>query len=192
MNPPINSVKTEQLLERLASLMRSKTRVSLIAHGLLPVQFEALHYLSRCNRYSDSPMAVVEYLGQTKGTVSQTLKILEKKGLLQKSTDTADKRVKHLIITAQGRALVGQILPSPLLEMAAGLMGDNQLSTVNAVLTELLRTLQRANQSKTFGQCGTCQHNITEPTGGHTCGLTKESLTVIDVSLICLEHEHKK
>ena len=69
----------QQLLERLAGLLRSESRKLLSEYGLQPVQFEALHYLSNCNRYSDTPMAVTEYLGQTKGSVSQTLKVLEKK-----------------------------------------------------------------------------------------------------------------
>jgi hypothetical protein len=55
---------------RLASPVRNEARQALAEHGLQPVQFEALHYLTRCNRYSDTPMAVTEFLGQTKGTVS--------------------------------------------------------------------------------------------------------------------------
>jgi DNA-binding MarR family transcriptional regulator len=55
------------------------------AHGLQPVQLEVLNYLSSCNRYSDTPMAVTEYLGQTKGTVSQTIKTLEKKRISKES-----------------------------------------------------------------------------------------------------------
>ena len=39
------------------------------------------------------PKAVTEYLGQTKGTVSQTLNVLEKKGLLTKITK-ADLKTK--------------------------------------------------------------------------------------------------
>ncbi len=74
----------QQILERLASLLRSESRTMLLEHGLQPVQFEALQYIANCNRYSDTPMAVTEFLGQTKGTVSQTLKVLEKKGLIEK------------------------------------------------------------------------------------------------------------
>ena len=66
----------QQTLERLASLLRSERRNRLLKHGLQPIQFEVLYYLSICNRYSDTPMGVTDYLGQTKGTVSQTLKVL--------------------------------------------------------------------------------------------------------------------
>ena len=73
--------------------------------------WRVLHYLSVCNRYSDTPMAVTEYLGQTKGTVSQTLKVLEKKALLFKEPDKDDKRVMHLKLTEQGQAAVARQHP---------------------------------------------------------------------------------
>ncbi len=82
----MNTLVTQQLLERLASLLRSENRQMLVEFGLQPVQFEVLQYLSICNRYSDTPMAVTEFFGQTKGTVSQTLKVLEKKNLLEKTS----------------------------------------------------------------------------------------------------------
>ena len=80
-------MKTNQIydyVERLSELLRVDARQKGAEHGLLPVQLEVLHYLSICNQYSDTPMAVTEYLGQTKGTVSQTLKVLENKALLVK------------------------------------------------------------------------------------------------------------
>ena len=66
----VNSNLIYDYVERLSELLRVDARRAGAAHGLLPVQLEALHYLSICNCYSDTPMAVTEYLGQTKGTVS--------------------------------------------------------------------------------------------------------------------------
>lgn len=79
------------LIERLGNLVRADVRAVCHASGVRPVQLEALHYLTQCNRYSDTPQAVAEYLGLTKGTVSQTLKVLEEKGLLKKRSDPGDK-----------------------------------------------------------------------------------------------------
>ena len=80
-------MKTEpiyQYLERMANLLRTDTRRSMVEKGLQPVQLEALHYLSQCNRYSDTPAAVADFLGLTKGTVSQTLGLLENVGMIEK------------------------------------------------------------------------------------------------------------
>ncbi|MBL4795482.1 MAG: MarR family transcriptional regulator [Pseudomonadales bacterium] len=192
---------TQQLLERLASLLRSEGRNVLIAYGLQPVQFEALHYLSICNRYSDTPMSVTEYLGQTKGSVSQTLKVLEKKGFIVKTTDCNDKRVAHMAVTKEGRKLVKRVLPSPLLQAAMKDQGvvrdqdvvkDQDLVNINSSLSALLRSVQQANGFKSFGQCAGCRHNIKSGPDDHLCGLTKEPLTRIDITLICREHEPNK
>jgi DNA-binding MarR family transcriptional regulator len=185
----MNMFNTQQLLERLASLLRSESRNLLHEYGLQPVQFEALHYLSTCNRYSDTPMGVTEYLGQTKGSVSQTLKVLEKKGLIVKTPDENDKRVWHMTVTENGVTLVKEVLPSPSIQSASKLLGDQDIAKIDALLSKLLSTVQRANNFKSFGQCDSCRHNIKLGTGDYFCGLTKERLTHLDIGLICREHE---
>lgn len=185
----MNILQTQQLLERLASLLRTEGRNLLLQHGLQPVQFEALQYLSICNRYSDTPMGVTDYLGQTKGSVSQTLKVLEKKGLIEKIPDKTDKRVTHMSVTEAGRNLVNIIPPSQLLERANKQFTNKNSESIDESLRSLLKSMQHANNFKTFGQCATCIHNITDPSGGHVCGLTKEALSSGDIELICREHE---
>ena len=93
----MNVHDSQDLLERLNNLLRMEMRAFGLSYGLLPVQIEALTYLTRCNRYSDTPQAVTEYLGLTKGTVSQSLKVLEQKGFFGKF------RTKKIIDYPSGR-----------------------------------------------------------------------------------------
>lgn len=180
---------TQQLLERLSGLIRSENRALLTEHGLQPIHFDALHYLSISNRYSDTPMAVTEFLGQTKGTISQSLKVLEKKGLLEKVADKKDKRVIHLKITPEGTELVKQLMPAALIQGANDKIGKKERLALNKSLENLLLTIQEANQYKSFGQCQGCKHNQTIAPGEYKCGLTQETLTEKDIKLICREHE---
>ena len=87
-------------LDRLGVLLRADDRRTA---GLLPVHRALLRYLARANRYSDTPGAATLYLGLTKGTVSQSIALLERKGMLRKSRDGADRRVVRLRLTAKGR-----------------------------------------------------------------------------------------
>lgn len=187
----MNYLTTQQLIERLAGLVRNETRNQLLEFGLQPVQFEALHYLSICNHYSDTPMGVTDFLGQTKGTVSQTLKVLEKKSLLTKVSDEKDKRVTHLVVTDKGRELIDQVFPLPIIRKAEETISKANLGEINDSLIHLLSSLQKVNQLKSFGQCYTCEHNIALPNNKFLCGLTKESLNHTDLNLICREHENK-
>jgi len=183
----MNILRLQQTLERVAGLMRSETRNMLLQYGLQPVHFEALSYLASCNRYSDTPMAVTEFLGQTKGSVSQTLNVLEKKGLMRKTPDKNDKRVTRLKLSAKGARLVRDLQPSPLLKAACDELPESDWNETLAKINGLLQGIQSANEFKSFGQCSSCMHNSRKNNQTY-CGLTEEPLSVRDVQLICREH----
>lgn len=175
-----------ELLERIANLVRAEERRAGAELGLQPVQLHALAYLSRCNRYSDTPAAVTEYLGVTKGTASQTLRRLQDKGLVRAKSDRDDARRVRLTVTARGKRAVEAAVPPPALR-AAFERFDRSAGKVGT-LTELLAALQRANSGRPFGVCSTCRHFQRSGTG-HTCGLTGEPLSAEDATRICREHE---
>ena len=182
------------LIERLGNLARTDVRAACNEYGLKLVHFETLRYLTQCNRYSDTPLAVAEFLGLTKGTVSQTLKVLEQKGLLGRQDDAKDKRVVHLNPTAKGRRLVERIasVSTAVRETIVQGIGripvaDNQVS-LNS-LRALLRSVQVANNYKTFAPCYTCRFNLKREID-YLCGLTNEPLAEHDVVLLCREHQY--
>lgn len=185
----VDSRTVHDIIERLGNLVRADVRALCHAQGVRPVQFEALNYLSQCNRYSDTPQAVADFLGLTKGTVSQTLKVLEEKGLLLKKPDRNDKRVVHLKPTARGRRLVGQVIPSGSVASGIGNLPVRQQQETVAVLQRLLRSIQKANGLKTFAPCHSCRFNQ-QREGGYFCGLTHEPLADHDVTLLCREHQY--
>jgi len=94
-----------ELLERLGLLLRTERRRRSSSHGLSEVHLALLDYLARCNRFSNTPGAASEYLGITKGTISQSIKLLESRGLVRKQTDKEDKRITRLTLTRKGMAL---------------------------------------------------------------------------------------
>ena len=177
-------------LERLCNLLRTDIRQRGLPQGLGPVHVEALLYLSRCNRYSDTPQAVTEFLGSTKGTVSQTLKVLERKELLAKRPDPDDRRVVRLRLTPRGQALARDLAKSPIYGdvLADGAAHSERLSRD---LRLLLGEMQRAGGYRSFGACHTCRFFQREAPE-FRCGLTGEPLTTSDSRQICPEHEHTK
>ena len=97
------------LIERIGRLLSTDAH----AGGLLPVQWEALRYLGRANRFSRTPAALTAYLGLTKGTVSQTVHALEARGLVTKQVDPVDRRGRRLSLSPAGRTL---LMRDPLVE----------------------------------------------------------------------------
>ena len=169
------------LLERISFLLREELRTFATSEGLKLAQLEALIFLARANRYSDTTSAVVDYLGATKGSVSQTLSALERKGLVERSPDPKDGRVNHCHVTQAGgrvvrRAIVARALP------------ERDHSGLAASLRQLLREMQRQRGGRSFGVCGTCRH-FQRHDRGRRCGLTGEALTESESRLLCREHE---
>ncbi len=185
----VNTSDVTATLERICTLLRNDARQRGLPHGLQPVQVEALLYLSRCNRYSDTPQAVADFLASTKGTVSQTLKVLERQGLLAKRPDLQDRRVVRLRLTAAGRELARKLAAPAVLEQV--LVADaTRAERLAAELKGLLGAMQEIGGHRTFGACHTCRF-FTREDNGFRCGLTSEQLTPADSKLICREHETK-
>lgn len=180
--------KVSELIERIGNLLRAEERSAGTAHGLQPVHWQALRYLSRCNRYSNTPAGVTDYLRLTKGTVSQTLLVLEKKGLVAKQPDSTDRRVIHLQVTDKGQDLLRTAEPMPLFTQVSANLTDRELTRLEEDLTHLLQRLQQARDWRSFGVCQTCRF-FQQEASGFRCGLTQEALSQDDSNLICREHE---
>ncbi|MCC7016999.1 MAG: MarR family transcriptional regulator [Rhodospirillales bacterium] len=184
--------KIAALLERLARLGRAGR----FRRGLNPAQEDALNYLAVANRYSRNPSALADFLGSTRGTVSQTLIALERKGLIARRADPRDGRAIALELTREGRILVDSGEETPVATAVRGLSGANQ-AVLAGLLAEVLAEAQRQHGFRTFGICGSCIHFQRDGSGKvaggpHRCGLTQEPLSDSDSILICREHTTPK
>lgn len=175
------------VLDRLSSLTRMWFRQHPLLAEIQPVQLSALMYLARCNRYSNTPLGVTDYLGLTKGTVSQSLKLLETKGLIVRTQDVRDKRSVHLQVSESAKTLLDALLPPSFLVAGESAMGKRS-DLLKELLFELLREIQRTNNVPGFGLCHSCQFHL-KNNGQRFCNLTKEPLSEDDSKLICREHQ---
>ncbi|NOT83508.1 MAG: MarR family transcriptional regulator [Methylococcaceae bacterium] len=184
----MNNVALYDLIESMSALIRSEERRRCSAVGLQLVHLQVLHYLSRCNRYSDVPAALSLYLGVTRGTISQTLLLLEKKGFIAKTADKKDGRVVHLHLLPAGKAIVEQARPTDLLDRAERILQQSDLTLDSQAFSQALMALQKANHGQSFGLCRTCKHFTRIKPDQFQCGLTLEALSTEDSQKICQEH----
>ena len=148
--------------------------------GLQLVHVEILQYLSVCNRYSDTTQTISEYLGQTKGSISQSLSNLEENGYIKRTQDKLDKRIFHLALRVKGLSVIQRMLDS------INLGGTDKFEPA---LKTMLASIQKKNGLRGFGTCHSCKLNQNPGKNSFVCGLTKEKLSVEDVKKICKEHE---
>ena len=181
------SAGTFEVLERLSNLLRSLEREGGAGIGLHPVHLQVLWFLGRANHYSDTPASVAEYLGITRGAASSTIRVLRERGLLEERRDPDDGRVTRLSLTRASRTLLGRELPPPVFEEAIATLGS-EAETLNHLLVELLRGVQRRAGARAFGVCRTCGH-FTRTPQGFRCGLTGDDLSPEDSELLCREYD---
>ena len=176
-------------MERLARLMRAREHDG----GLNPAQWEALRFIRRANRFSNSPGALTLYLGATKGTISQTLMALERKGFISKSARAEERRSVALSLTPKGEdVLAGD--PWQGLAAEGEKLGNKTRRRLAKGLRELLEAELRRGQHRSFGQCPSCRYfrekaRDRDPSGPHHCMLFDVPLSVEETTRICVEHD---
>ena len=171
-------------LERLARLIRQASH----GEGLIPVQWEALRYLARANRLSNAPGALARYLGATKGTISQTVGRLEKKGLLAKFQREGDVRSVALVLTEQARALLKNDPLRALAKNLDDLGGKTQRRMAKGVGEILAKEVMRQKQPL-FGLCPDCRFFREGGSGaGDTCMIDQAILSALEKTRLCIEH----
>lgn len=152
---------------------------------LNPAQRAALEYLGRANRFSRKPSQVAEFLGSTRGTVSQTLKSLARKGFVTEVQSEIDKRSISYDVTELGKsALVTQNI----LDKSLDAMSAEQLLTISGGLGNILNNALAVNRQRPFGLCKMCRHFRLETKGGH-CTLLDVPLLSAEIVQICHEQE---
>ncbi len=170
-------------LERLARILRAAEH----SGELNPAQWEALRYIARANRFSNSPGALTRYLGATKGTISQTVMALERKGLVAKSARQGERRSVSLTLTPKGQV---QLDDDPWAELAkaADALGGKTKRRLYKGLRELLAHEITAHKLASFGSCPSCRYfrekgRDKAPDGPHLCMLFEEALGSQEIDL---------
>jgi DNA-binding MarR family transcriptional regulator len=175
-------------IERLARLLRARE------HGqdLNPAQREALRFLARANRFSNSPGALTRYLGATKGTVSQTLIALQRKGYITKAAREGSAKSVSLTLTEKGREALSRDPWASLAQAAEGLGGKTRRRMRRGLEDLLAQELTRAGLAS-FGACSSCRFfrergRDGDPKGPHLCMQFEAPLTAEESRLICVAH----
>jgi DNA-binding MarR family transcriptional regulator len=177
------------LLERLARLVRAREHAS----DLNPAQWEALRYLARCNRFSNAPAALTRYLSATKGTVSQTLIALERKGYVSKSPRPGEARSVVLSLTEEGMQKLGQDPWADIAPMVATIK-PKTLQRFASGAEKLVNQIIKARGLPGFGACASCRYfreggAPDDVKGKHWCLQFEEPITKTEADRICASHE---
>ena len=179
--------KIVELVDRLSRIAHSLQ----FAEGLNPAQWEALRFVARANRNSCSPGTLADFMGSTKGTVSQTLKALEGKGLIERCRKAGDRRAVQISVTPAGTELLRKDPLGQIHDALAPCSADEQHSVVEGI-ERLLGIVQNHQKIPEFGPCLKCTYYKPEActetnSVGCRCGVSGELFSSLEIGKICAD-----
>ncbi|WP_242018888.1 MarR family winged helix-turn-helix transcriptional regulator [Phaeovibrio sulfidiphilus] len=125
--------------EAIAELL---TQIGRLTHsrgftgGLNPAQWMALRYFSQANENVATVMKFADHYGTSRGTASQSISALVRKGYLTRAPSKSKKSSHVLLLTEAGLALIAD---DPIQGLIGGI--DTLVAEQRSVLTEALEKL---------------------------------------------------
>jgi DNA-binding MarR family transcriptional regulator len=175
-------------LERLSEAFRVLLWNEAKILNISPIQIQILvflkfHALEKCK---------VSYLAQefnmTKATISDAVKVMLQKGLIDKETDAEDTRSYTMRLTDLGETTISQatLFANPLLKSFDTLSNEQKEILLDSLLQMIFR-LHKAGIITLQRMCQTCQY-LQNNDGSHYCKLLEKPLLKAEFRLDCREH----
>jgi len=119
MRPPRETRALDAYLRllRAAGCVAARAHRHLVRYDLTPSQFGTLEALHRLGPLCQRDIAL--RLQRTEGNVTQVLKLLERRGLVERKRGAGNRRFRTAQLTPRGRRLVGSIFPRHVRAVAA-------------------------------------------------------------------------
>ncbi|MCA6112374.1 MarR family winged helix-turn-helix transcriptional regulator [Bradyrhizobium cenepequi] len=165
-------------------------------HGLRDREWMALRFLARANQFSRTPSALASFVGTTRGTASQIVKVLERKGFLVRKPAAEDKRSVILCVTAQGEKFLGHDPINVLVKGFAALGVDRQTSSRDALrqVLDWLDITQQRHHADICRECTFLTENSAEAVTSNacpqfTCRFFRAAIPPEETTLLCATFE---
>ena len=182
-SPPSTAIRASRALERIGRLLRERENEA----RLNPAQWDALRCLASVNRFSRSPSGVALWLATTRGTASQTVIALERKGLVARAPDPRDRRAVRLDLTREGVARL-EADPMKSVVSAIGRLQPLHAIALGQALAHITDDLA-GGAGAGFFPCAGCRYFASAAEGGGHCGRFDAALDAEEVTFPCALHE---
>ena len=180
-------VALERISEAFRVLLWSESK----ENSLSPIQIQILIFLLFHSEEKCKVSYLAEEFNMTKATISDSIRVLLKKELVQKFNNPSDTRSYIIGLTNQGKQIAEKSANFTLnIEQPLSSLPEDQKKDI---LTGLLKVIYQLNQAGVITiqrMCFTCsyyQHENNE----HFCKLLQSKLASKELRIDCPEHEFK-
>lgn len=175
----------ERISEAFKVLLWDKAKLL----GLSPIQIQILIFIA----YHKTEFCNVSHLAKefniTKPTISDAIRVLDKKGLIIKEYSTSDSRSYSIGLSEIGTETVGEIsnFANPI-KMQLNSVGNAELESLFGTLSKLIHQLNTSGILSVQRTCYGCRFYSKESNRDY-CNLLNKELRNKDIRLDCPEFE---
>lgn len=176
-------------LDRLSRVRRMHRQAVASAHGLSGLQVDLLMTLAGGLPVEPSVGALAHELCVTQPTATDSLRTLERKGLVRHERAESDRR-RHLVrLTVDGARIVAEADRSDRAgREAVARLDDTEQEAAFTTLLDIIASFADAGVVQVARTCLTCHFHQRTDVGGHHCALLDADLAPGDLRLDCPEH----
>ncbi|MBY5933530.1 winged helix DNA-binding protein [Tateyamaria omphalii] len=153
---------------------------------LTAAQWTCLRFFARANGTTRTPSAFASFQATTRGTASQIIKSVERRGLIVGTRSEHDRRSFCFDLTDEGRAMLAQDPLRDLIKVIDGL-GASKRDRFLATLSEIASALALQRDVPSFGTCRGCTHFGTSGDAAY-CACMSAELAADDIAKLCASY----
>jgi len=176
-------------LERLTLAFKTLLWDKAKEYGLSPIQIQVLIFI----HYHTTEKTTVSYLAKefniTKATISDAVKVMEQKGLIEKKGSGKDTRSYTMTLSDAGLMIVKSTenYPEPLTGIVSGFDVHDKLALWNSIVSLIIQ-LNKTNIISIQRTCSNCRYfELTN--NGFYCHLLDKPLHTADIRIDCPEFD---
>jgi DNA-binding MarR family transcriptional regulator len=182
-------IETARTPDRIADLLLHLGRAARREGGLSDLtaaQWTCLRFFARANGSTRTPSGFASFQATTRGTASQIVRSLERRGLVARNRSTRDGRSVRFDLTEAGRAMLGQ---DPLRELIGEIdaLGSAERDRFLGTLSRLASALSVRRAAPAFGTCRDCCHFTAAGPAGH-CACMAAELAADEIDRLCASY----
>ncbi|MGQ3676748.1 MarR family winged helix-turn-helix transcriptional regulator [Tenacibaculum discolor] len=180
-------VALERISEAFRVLLWSESK----ENSLSPIQIQILIFLLFHSKEKCKVSYLAEEFNMTKATISDSIRVLLKKELIQKFHNPSDTRSYIIGLTNQGKQIAEKSANFTLnIEQPLSSLPEDQKKDILAGLLKVIYQLNKAGVITIQRMCFTCSYYQNED-NEHFCKLLQSKLASKELRIDCPEHEFK-
>ena len=178
----------ERVSEALKSLLWEKAKI----YGVSPIQNQILLFVAGHKTKICNVSHLAKEFNVTKATISDAVRVLLKKELLEKDLSPSDSRRYNLSLNSKGKELVSNLSGyAAQFEEELSSFPKKDLGTVYDTLTKLIYQLNQQDIIQVQRTCYNCKFYSGDRVDSHYCTLLKSKLKNREIRLDCNEFEEE-